>query len=250
MQADDRNKRTTHGDAPLPKEAGAGASGDDPRSVASLVPGGLCHVLILDDDPDHATLLEMALRRVENIRFRFTACRSIAEANARLEEAAVNVGLVDYWLDGLPTDAWLGEMAERMPDVPLIVTSSAGDEYIAAEVTRLGAARYIRKDDVSPERLERVIGEALREAADARERLAPQRQARERLSTLTPRERQVLFQVVRGLLTKEIAGVLGCAEGTVKIHRSHIMEKSGAGSLAGVVRMALESGQYAGDAAP
>ena len=248
MQADDSTKRT-RGDDARPAPAGEASAEDTGAGVASL-PGGVCHVLILDDDPDHATLLEMAMRRIEGVRFRFTACRSMEEADARLEEAAVHLGVVDYWLDGVPTDAWLASMAERMPDVPLIVTSSAGDEYIAAEVTRLGAARYIRKDDVSPERLERVIGEALREAADTRERLAPQRQARERLSTLTPRERQVLFQVVRGLLTKEIAGELGCAEGTVKIHRSHIMEKSGAGSLAGVVRMALETGLYAGDEAP
>lgn len=209
-----------------------------------------CHVLILDDDPDHATLLEMAMRRIEGIGFRFTVCRTTAEADERLEEAAVDLGVVDYWLEGETTEHWLATMAERLPDVPLIVTSSAGDEYIAAEVTRLGAVRYLRKDDITPERLGELIHASLQEAADLRERLAPQRQARERLSTLTPRERQVLFQVVRGLLTKEIATELGCAEGTVKIHRSHIMEKSGAGSLAAVVRMALETGQYSGESCP
>ena len=211
---------------------------------------GLCSVLILDDDPDHATLLEMALRRVEGFDFRFTTCRTTEEADARLEEAAVDLGVVDYWLHGEPTDGWLAAMAERMPSLPLIVTSSAGDEYIAAEVTRLGAARYLRKDHVTPERLGKVIRAALDDAAAYRERLAPQRQARERLATLTPRERQVLFQVVRGLLTKEIAAELGCAEGTVKIHRSHIMEKTGAGSLAAVVRLALETGLYSGESAP
>ncbi|BAM04833.1 putative LuxR family two-component system response regulator [Phycisphaera mikurensis NBRC 102666] len=207
-------------------------------------------VLIVDDDPDHATLLEMEMRRVEGMAFRFTVCRSTEEADERMEEAAIDLGLVDYWLHGETTQRWLKTMNERMPDVPLIVTSSAGDEYIAAEVTRLGASRYLRKDDITPERLGEVIRDVLRDAAEVRERLAPQRLARERLATLTPRERQVLFQVTRGLLTKEIASELGCAEGTVKIHRAHIMEKTGAGSLAGVVRLALETGLYAGETSP
>ena len=211
---------------------------------------GVCHVLLLDDDPDHSTLLEMVMRKVEGFDFRFTVCRTTEEADARLEEAAVDLAVVDYWIHGEPSDEWLSRVGERLPGVPVIVTSSAGDEYIAAEVTRLGASRYLRKDDITPERLSVVLREALDEAAAERERTAPQRQARERLATLTPRERQVLFQVVRGLLTKEIAAELGCAEGTVKIHRSHIMEKTGAGSLAAVVRLALESGAYAGDAAP
>ena len=221
-----------------------------PDPLVAGLPGGICRVLILDDDPDHATLLEMAMRKVEGLAFRFTTCRSTEEADERIEEAAVDLGLVDYWLHGESTDDWLASMAERMPDVPLIVTSSAGDEYIAAEVTRLGAARYLRKDDITPERLGELVRDSLRESAATRERLAPQRQARERLAALTPRERQVLFQVVRGLLTKEISAELGCAEGTVKIHRAHIMEKSGAGSLASVVRLALETGLYSGDSAP
>lgn len=245
----DQSVQESRGGGPRPE----GSSGKPPppaSPVAALVGGGLCSVLILDDDPGHSTLLEMVMRRVKGFSFRFTVCRTTQEADARLEEAAVDLALVDYWLHGDPTDAWLAAVAERLPDVPVIVTSSAGDEYIAAEVTRLGAVRYLRKDDITPERIAVVIPEALAEAAAQRERSAPQRQALERLATLTPRERQVLFQVVRGLLTKEIAAELGCAEGTVKIHRSHIMEKTGAGSLAGVVRLALESGAYAGEAAP
>ena len=118
-----------------------------------------------------------------------------------------------------------------MPDVPLIVTSSAGDEYIAAEVTRLGAARYLRKDDITPERLGRghrpmrVRRRRTRPRGAAGPAAAGTRAARD---PHAPRACRCCTRVVRGLLTKEIATELGCAEGTVKIHRSHIMEKSGA----------------------
>ena len=61
---------------------------------------------------------------------------------------------------------------------------------------------------------------------------------RRRYQSLTPRERQVFALVVQGLLNKQIAGELGTAEKTVKIHRSQVMRKMGAASLPDLVRMA------------
>jgi FixJ family two-component response regulator len=58
------------------------------------------------------------------------------------------------------------------------------------------------------------------------------------LETLTPREREILALVSSGLMNKQIAGELGLAEITVKIHRGHIMKKMGAKSLADLVRTA------------
>jgi FixJ family two-component response regulator len=55
---------------------------------------------------------------------------------------------------------------------------------------------------------------------------------------LTPREREVITLVVAGLLNKQIAGELGTSEAAVKVHRQHVMEKMGAGSLADLVRLA------------
>ena len=60
---------------------------------------------------------------------------------------------------------------------------------------------------------------------------------RARLEVLTPRERAILIQVARGRLNKQIAGEIGITETTVKVHRSNMMRKIKAGSLAELCRM-------------
>ena len=73
-----------------------------------------------------------------------------------------------------------------------------------------------------------------------RERRASQHSTdalRGRYAALTPRELEVMRHVTRGLLNKQIAGEMGLAEITVKIHRGHMMRKMGAGSVADLVRM-------------
>jgi DNA-binding CsgD family transcriptional regulator len=72
----------------------------------------------------------------------------------------------------------------------------------------------------------------------------------ERLATLTPRERQVFEQVVRGRLNKQIAADLGTVEKTIKVHRARVMHKMGVRSLAALVRAAALLGFSAESARP
>jgi FixJ family two-component response regulator len=65
---------------------------------------------------------------------------------------------------------------------------------------------------------------------------------RERLESLTPREREILPLVVSGLLNKQVAAEIGATEATVKVHRSQLMRKVGANSLAELVRLAERIG--------
>ena len=82
-----------------------------------------------------------------------------------------------------------------------------------------------------------------------RDRTRRQREAevailRERLESLTPREREVLPLVVSGRLNKQVAAELGTTEATIKVHRSQLMRKMGADSLPELVRMAEKIGIY------
>src|SRR5262245_18518127 len=88
-----------------------------------------------------------------------------------------------------------------------------------------------------------AIGQALERDRAARRRQAEMAELRGRYESLTPREREVMELVVRGLLNKQIAGELGISEGTVKIHRGQVMEKMHAQSLADLVRMSEKLGR-------
>ena len=68
------------------------------------------------------------------------------------------------------------------------------------------------------------------------------RRLKQRLATLTPREREVLGHVVAGRLNKQIAGDLGTVEKTIKVHRGRMMEKMGVRTVADLVRMAEKAG--------
>ncbi|GLR56768.1 hypothetical protein GCM10007919_15060 [Rhizobium indigoferae] len=61
---------------------------------------------------------------------------------------------------------------------------------------------------------------------------------RQRFASLSPREREIMIEVVRGRLNKQIAGDMGIAEATVKVHRSRLMQKMEAHSLLGLGQMA------------
>jgi FixJ family two-component response regulator len=61
---------------------------------------------------------------------------------------------------------------------------------------------------------------------------------RERFASLSPREREIMIQVARGRLSKQIAGDIGIAEAAVKVHRSRLMRKMKAHSLVALSRMA------------
>ncbi len=84
-------------------------------------------------------------------------------------------------------------------------------------------------------KIEKALSDSLQKQEDDLERA----EIRQRASTLTAREQEVMSQVVQGKANKVIAGDLGVSQRTVEIHRARVMEKMQAGSLAHLVRMVL-----------
>jgi FixJ family two-component response regulator len=123
-------------------------------------------------------------------------------------------------------------------DHPQIVFMTAhGDIPTSVRAIKAGAVDFLTKP-LREADLIRALRAALALDRAARRKSAELAELQQRLSRLTPREREVLPLVVSGLLNKQSAAELGISEITLQIHRGKIMKKMAAGSLAELVRMA------------
>jgi len=138
-------------------------------------------------------------------------------------------------MGGLELQRRLTELGSRLP---VIVMTGHGDVPIAVEALKAGATDFLEKpfDD---SQLLAAISSALAVSQRSQEEAAAIVGIREKLATLTPREREVLEKLVEGLPNKTIAYDLGSSPRTVEVHRARVMEKMGARSLPELVRMTI-----------
>ncbi len=191
-------------------------------------------VRVVDDD---AAVLKAVRRLLQSEGFEV---RTFLSAQDFLGDSGHDVPgcvVIDVSMPGL-SGLQLQEALGRAGD-PSAVVFISGAACVASSVQAMkaGAVDFLTK----PFEASRLI-QAVR-AAIAKDRLA--RQSREerahvarRLALLTARERQVLEQIVRGRLNKQIAADLGTVEKTIKVHRARVMQKMEAGSVAELARIA------------
>jgi two-component system, LuxR family, response regulator FixJ len=123
--------------------------------------------------------------------------------------------------------------------IPVIFITGHGDIPMAVEAVRHGALDFLQKPFRDHDLIER-IQKALTKDAKTRAALKQHERIRRRLDSLTPREREVLALMAKGMPNKVMAAKLGVSQRTVEIHRARVMEKSGASSLAQLVRMVMD----------
>jgi len=133
------------------------------------------------------------------------------------------------------------ELSARDAGLPIIFLTGHGDIPMSVAAMKQGARDFLTKpvDEV-------VLLDAVRQALQTHRESLSERLAanvvQERLTSLTPREREVLSWVIGGALNKQIAAQLGIAEKTVKIHRGRVMEKMEASSVAALVSLCRQAG--------
>jgi len=165
------------------------------------------------------------------------------EAITLCERLQPDVVLMDLMMPGMSGTEATGVIRSRWPHIQVIALTSFGDREIVREALAAGALSYLLKN-VSAEDL----AEAIRAACSGRSTLANEAvqalvQQENELPVadeLTPREREVLALMVKGLTNPEIAGRLIVSRATAKAHVSNVLAKLGAANRAEAVAIALQ----------
>ena len=121
--------------------------------------------------------------------------------------------------------------------IPVIFITGHGDIPMSVRAMKEGAVEFLTKPFRDQDLLD-AIHQALDSDRAAREQRAKAAELRRRYESLTPREREVMQLVVRGLLNKQIASELGASEVTIKMHRGQVMHKMRAESVVQLLHMA------------
>lgn len=120
--------------------------------------------------------------------------------------------------------------------LPVIFITSHHDVHLAVEAMKAGAIDFLLKP-VNEQQLLDAINRGIKIEQNLREKTHDRAETQKRINTLSKRETQVLKLVITGKLNKNIASELGISTKTVELHRSNIMKKMKARSLAALVRM-------------
>jgi FixJ family two-component response regulator len=126
-------------------------------------------------------------------------------------------------------------------DVPIIFITGHADVQMSVKAMKAGAMEFLSKPFRDQELLD-AVQLSIEKSREARRRKIRQEALAGKFAELTTREREILAFVTSGRMNKQIAGELGVAEITVKVHRAQVMRKMGARSLADLVRMADQLG--------
>ena len=198
-------------------------------------------VFIVDDDEPVRKAVSRLLRSAGIAVAVFASPR---EFLAQYDPASPGCLVLDITMpevDGLQLQATLGEKGSILP---IIFLTGHGDVSKSVQAMKRGAFDFLSKP-VKDKDLLTAVRAAIERNAVARLDQAKLSEIRARLDTLTPREREVLEQVVSGKLNKQIAGDLGITEATVKMHRAHVMAKMEVQSVAELARLTERSGTRA-----
>jgi FixJ family two-component response regulator len=195
-------------------------------------------VFLVDDDPSVIVALARLLRAADFEVHTFSSAEEFLQAH---DASAPGCAVVDVAMSGLNGIELQRRLMDTGCERPIIFLTGRGDIPMGVQAMKEGAVDFLTKP-VLEEKLLEAVGVAL--AKDRADRLARATLAdiEGRLTTLTPRESEILRFIIAGFLNKQIAAELGTAEKTIKVHRARLMQKMAVRSVADLMRATMLAG--------
>ncbi len=191
-------------------------------------------VLVIDDDPDLRTSVGRLLRSLGLDAQLFASISDFLKSDPPDGPTCL---VLDVRLPGQSGLDLQRELAAANRELPIVFITGHGDIPMSVQAMKGGAIEFLTKPFRDQELLDAIQLGLSRDRA-RRENEKALAALRERFESLSPREREIMIQVAHGRLSKQIAGDIGIAEATVKVHRSRLMHKMKARSLPELSRMA------------
>jgi FixJ family two-component response regulator len=191
-------------------------------------------VFVVDDDPSVRTAVK---RLLASVGLSCETFSTAAEFLLRAERGVSGCLVLDVRMPGASGLDLQRILNQTGTDLPIIFVTAHADVPLTVRAMKAGALEVLTKPFDDQALLDAVYHALEKERVRSHDREELSR-LRERFDTLTAREREVMALVVTGMLNKQIAGELGTAEKTIKVHRAQVMHKMEADSLADLVRMA------------
>jgi FixJ family two-component response regulator len=193
---------------------------------------------VVDDDPS----VRRAIKRlIGSVGLQVETFGSAPEFLSGKRAEGPSCLVLDIRLPGISGLDFQRQLAQADIHIPIIFITAHGDVAMTVRAMKAGAVEFLTKPFRDQDLLD-AVHIALERDRTRRQQESEIAVLRNRLDSLTPREGEVLPLVVSGLLNKQIAAELGTSENTVKVHRSQLMRKMGADSLADLVRLAEKIG--------
>jgi two-component system, LuxR family, response regulator FixJ len=194
-------------------------------------------VFVVDDDSGVRSSIRMLLK---SIGIAATSLASAQEFLDAFDSSQPGCLVLDIRMPGMSGMELQQQLSLQGAIIPVIFITGHGDIPMAVEAMQHGAFDFLQKPFRDQDLIDR-IQKALARDRETRTALQKHSQIREKLESLTPREKDVLRLLIKGQQNKVMAAELGLSQRTVEIHRAHIMDKTGANSLAQLVRMVLDT---------
>src|SRR5438094_1419766 len=191
-------------------------------------------VFVVDDD---AAIRKAVSRLLRSAGIAVTVFESPREFLAQYDPNTPGCLVLDLAMPGFNGLQLQTALGEKGSSLPIIFLTGHGDVSKSVQAMKGGAFDFLTKP-VNAKNLLPAIRAAIERDAVVRQEHAKLSEIRARLDTLTPRERELLEHVVAGKLNKQIAGDLGIAGATVRMHRARVIAKMKVQGVADLVRLA------------